>query len=162
MLLEDLYRLMKTGHVQAQGIVDTMTQPVVVLDNSFSVVTANNAFIKVFKVDREDILSRNFFGLGNGQWDIPELRQLISAVIPKAAAVIGFEVTHEFAEIGERSFLIDARRLVHPDDNSPNVLIIFNDVTERQRHDAEMDFIVAEMRHRITKPRTTNVLIAVS
>ncbi|MDO3434641.1 HWE histidine kinase domain-containing protein [Rhizobium sp. CBN3] len=149
MLLEDLYRLMKTGHVQAQGIVDTMTQPVVVLDQHFSVTTANNAFIKAFDVERDDILSRNFFGLGNGQWDIPVLRQLISSVIPRAAAVVGFEVKHDFPTIGQRTFLIDARRLVHPDDNSPNILVIFDDVTERQRHDTEMDFIVAEMRHRL-------------
>ncbi|MBW9063361.1 PAS domain-containing protein [Rhizobium herbae] len=149
MLLEDLYRLMKTGHVQAQGIVDTMTQAVVVLDQRFCVTTANNAFIKAFKVERDDILSEDFFGLGNGQWDIPELRQLISSVIPRSAAVIGFEVQHEFPSIGQRTFLVDARRLVHPDDNSPNILIIFEDVTERQRHDAEMDFIVAETRHRL-------------
>lgn len=57
MLLEDLYRLMKTGHVQAQGVVDTMTQPVVVLDQNLCVTTANNAFIKAFRVDREDILA---------------------------------------------------------------------------------------------------------
>nr|WP_184473309.1 HWE histidine kinase domain-containing protein [Rhizobium esperanzae] len=149
MLLEDLYRLMKTGHVQAQGIVDTMTQPVVVLDQHFYVTAANNAFIKAFKVEREDIVSQDFFGLGNGQWDIPELRQLIYSVIPRAAAVIGFEVKHDFPTIGKRTFLVDARRLVHPDDNSPNILVIFDDVTERLRHDAEMDFIVAEMRHRL-------------
>jgi len=149
MLLEDLYRLMKTGHVQAQGIVDTMTQPVVVIDQNFCVTTANNAFISAFKVNRDDIIAQNFFDLGNGQWDIPELRQLVSAVIPRAAAVIGFEVKHDFPTIGRRTFLIDARRLVHPDDNSPNILIIFDDVTERQRHDAETDFIVAEMRHRV-------------
>ncbi|MBB3543860.1 HWE histidine kinase domain-containing protein [Rhizobium sp. BK399] len=149
MQLEDLYRLMKTGHVQAQGVVDTMTQPVVVIDENFCVTTANNAFIKAFKVERDDIIAQSFFGLGNGQWDIPELRQLISAIIPRAAAVIGFEVTHDFPAIGPRTFLIDARRLLHPNDNSPNILIIFDDVTERHRHDAEMDFIVAELRHRM-------------
>lgn len=150
MLLEDLYRLMKTGHVQAQGVVDTMTQPVVVLDHHFCVMTANNAFIKAFSVEREDVISEDFFRLGNGQWDIPELRKLMSAVIPRAAAVIGYEVKHDFPTIGPRTFLIDARRLVHPDDNSPNILIIFDDVTQRQRHDAEMDFILAEMRHRLS------------
>lgn len=149
MLLEDLYRLMRIGHVQAQGIVDTMTQPVVVLDQHFCITTANNAFIKAFEVEREDILFQNFFGLGNGQWDIPELRRLISSVIPRSSAVIGFEVKHDFPTIGHRTFLVDARRLVHPDDNSPNILVIFDDVTDRQHHDAEMDFIVAEMRHRL-------------
>ncbi|MBB4568941.1 PAS domain-containing protein [Rhizobium leucaenae] len=96
MMLEDLYRLLRSSHVQAQGVVDTMTQPVVVLDQGFCVATANNAFIRTFKVERDDILGRCFFDLGNGQWDIEELRQLIALVIPKASAVIGFEVTHDF------------------------------------------------------------------
>lgn len=149
MMLEDLYRLLRSGHVQAQGVVDTMTQPVVVLDQSLCVSTANNAFLKTFKVERDDILGESFFDLGNGQWDIPELRQLIAAIIPKAAAVIGFEVAHNFPTIGQRTFLVDARRLVHPDDNSTNILVLFDDVTERQRHDAEKDFIISETRHRM-------------
>ncbi|MDK4740288.1 sensor histidine kinase [Rhizobium sp. LEGMi198b] len=149
MMLEDLYRLLRSSHVQAQGVVDTMTQPVVVLDQGFCVVTANNAFIRTFKVERDDILGRSFFDLGNGQWDIEELRQLIASVIPKASAVIGFEVTHDFPAIGRRTFLVDARRLVHPDDNSTNVLVLFDDVTERQRHEAEQNFIISETRHRM-------------
>nr|WP_246712704.1 PAS domain-containing protein [Rhizobium sp. BK399] len=51
-----------------------MTQPVVVIDQNFCVTTANNAFIEAFGVDRDDILSENFFSLGNRQWDIPEHR----------------------------------------------------------------------------------------
>ncbi|MBB5574862.1 HWE histidine kinase domain-containing protein [Rhizobium paranaense] len=149
MMLEDLYRLLKSSHVQAQGVVDTMTQPVVVLDQGFCVVTANNAFIRTFKIERDDIFGRSFFDLGNGQWDIEELRQLIASVIPKASAVIGFEVTHDFPVIGRRTFLIDARRLVHPDDNSTNILVLFDDVTERQRHEAEQNFIISETRHRM-------------
>ncbi|WP_371878063.1 PAS domain-containing protein [Shinella zoogloeoides] len=104
MMLEDLYRLLKAGHVQAQGVVDTMSQAVVVLDRNLCVTTANNAFIKTFRVDRDDIIGTNFFELGNGQWDIPELRHLIAAVIPKAAAVVGFEVTHDFPAIGHGPF----------------------------------------------------------
>ncbi|WP_345799293.1 histidine kinase [Mycoplana sp. MJR14] len=112
-------------------------------------MNANNAFINTFNVEREDVLALNFFSLGNGQWDIPELRQLLSSIIPRTAAVIGFEVHHTFPNIGERTFLVDARRLVHPDNNSRHILVIFDDVTERQRREAEMDFIVAEMRHRL-------------
>lgn len=149
MMLEDLYRLLKSGHVQAQGVVDTMTQPIVVLDQNFCVSTANNAFIRTFKVERDDILGENFFSLGDGQWDITELKNLIASVIPKAAAVIGFEVKHDFPVIGPRTFLVDARRLIHPDDNSTNILVLFDDITVRRRHDAEMEFILSETRHRM-------------
>lgn len=148
-MLEDLYRLLRSGHVQAQGVVDTMTQAIIVLDQNLCVSTANNAFLKTFSLERDDILGESFFDLGNGQWDIAELRQLIAAVIPKAAAVIGYEVVHDFPTIGRRTFLVDARRLVHPDDNSTHILVLFDDVTERQRHDAEKDFIVSETRHRM-------------
>lgn len=149
MMLEDLYRLLRSGHVQAQGVVDTMTQPIVVLDQNLCVTTANNAFIKTFKIDRDDILGHSFFSLGDGQWDVAELRHLIASVIPKAAAVIGFEVKHDFPTIGERTFLVDARRLSHPDDNSNNILVLFDDVTERHHHNAEMEFIISETRHRM-------------
>ncbi|MDR6758498.1 two-component sensor histidine kinase [Mycoplana sp. BE70] len=149
MVLEDLYRLLKSGHVQAQGIVDTMTQPVIVLDHNLLVTSANNAFFKAFQVQSDDILGEDFFGLGNGQWDIPELRQLISSVIPKAVAVIGFEVKHDFPTVGQRTFLVDARRLVHPNDNSTSILVMFDDVTDRQRHDAEREFVLSETRHRM-------------
>jgi len=149
MMLEDLYRLLRAGHVQAQGVVDTMTQPIVVLDQRLCVTTANNAFIRTFQVERDDLLGESLFDLGDGQWDIRELRDLIAGVIPRAAAVIGFEVKHDFPGIGERTFLVDARRLVHPDDNSTHILVLFDDVTERQRHDTEMDFVLSETRHRM-------------
>ena len=149
MILENLYRLLESGHVQAQGVVDTITQPIVVLDLNLCVTTANNAFINTFRVSREDILGQSFFDLGNGQWDIGELRHLIASVIPKAAAIIGFEVKHEFPAIGQRTFLVDARRLIHRDDNSNDILVLFDDVTERQRHDAEMEFMLSETRHRM-------------
>lgn len=149
MTLEDLYRLLRAGHVQSQGIVDTITQAIVVLDKNLCVTATNSAFLKTFEVEQDDVVGENFFGLGNGQWDITELRLLIAAVIPKAAAVVGFVVTHDFPNIGRRTFLIDARRLSHPNDNSTSILVIFDDVTERQRHDAQVEFVLSETRHRM-------------
>lgn len=149
MTLEDLYRLLRTGHVEAQGIVDTMSGPLIVLDKNLCLTTANNAFLSEFKVQRDDVIGTNFFELGNGQWDIPELRELIHKVVPNAMAVVGYQVRHDFPDIGQRTFLVDARRLAHPDNNSTRMLVSFEDVTERQRADAEKDFILSETRHRI-------------
>ena len=149
MMLEDLYRLLKSGHVQAQGVLDTISVPLLVLDTSFRVITANNAFVQTFKVARDDVLETPLFTLGNGQWDIPDLKLLFEAVIPKSAGILGYEVTHDFPSIGKRTFLIDARRLVHPDNNSTNILVQFEDVTEKHRLDAERDFVISETRHRL-------------
>lgn len=149
MMLEDLYRLLRSSHVQAQGVIDMISVPLLVLDDAFRVLTANNAFIKTFGVSRDDVIERSLFSLGNGQWNIPELKILFEAVIPRSAGILGYEVAHDFPAIGNRSFLVDARRLVHPDDNSVNILVQFEDVTDKNRQDAERDFVVAETRHRM-------------
>jgi hypothetical protein len=103
MNMEDLYRLLRTGHVQAQGIVDTVADPLLVLDESLCVHSASRSFFETFKVDRDETIGKHIYDLGDGQWDIPELRRLLVEVIPKATAVINYEVEHDFLA-GERCF----------------------------------------------------------
>lgn len=150
MTLEELYRLLRSSHVQSQGIFETLSEPLVVLDRGMTVVNANPAFYRTFRTEREDTLGRSLFELGNGQWDIPELRRLLSEVVPKATAVIGFRVAHDFPDVGQRTVLVTARRLVHPDDNSTQMLVVFEDVTERQKAEANKDILLSETRHRMT------------
>lgn len=149
MTLEDIYRLLKASHVQAQGIVDTIDQPLLVLDEALCVVNANPAFLTAFHVSRDDTLSQKLCNLGNGQWNIPELTRLLDDVIPKAAAVIGYEVSHSFPVIGRRTMLVTARRLVHPDSNSIFMLVAFDDVTDRRREEGSRDLLLHEIEHRL-------------
>ena len=149
MNLEDLYRLLRSSHVQAQGIIDTLEEPLLVLDQSGCVVNGNRAFFEKFNLDRNDTIGRSLFELGTTQWDVAELRGLLQDVIPKSVAIIGFEVTAEFPAIGRRTMLVSPRRLVHPDNNSTNILMVFEDVTERRRGDAEKDILLSETRHRM-------------
>ena len=157
MTLEDLYRLLRAGHVQAQGVVDTITQPLLVLDAGLCVVTANPAFLNAFRVSRDETIGESFLSLGNGQWNIPRLTHLLHEVIPRSAAVIGYEVTHDFPEIGRRTMLVTARRLSHPDNNSLYMLVVFDDVTDTRQHSAAQDLIVAEIEHRL---RTVLALVS--
>lgn len=147
--LNDLYRLLRSNHVQAQGIIDTLEQPLLVLDQAGFVLNGNRAFFEKFSFDRGDAIGASLFELGGHQWDIAELRKLLSEVIPKAAAVVGYEVTAEFPPIGRRTMLVSARRLSHPDNNSTSILMIFEDATDRRRDDAEKDILLAETRHRM-------------
>ena len=149
MHLEDLYRLLRSEHVQAQGIVDTLEEPLLVVDQAGFVVTGNRGFFETFKVSRDDTVGRSLFALGDGQWDIPELRRLVGEIIPKSSAIIGYEVNADFPTIGRRTMCVSARRLVYPDNNSTSILILFEDATERLRSDAEKDILLAETRHRI-------------
>ena len=98
MNMEDLYRLLRAGHVQAQGMVDTVPDPLLVLDQGLRIQTASRAFFETFKVDRFETIGRPLYELGNGQWDIPELRRLLLEVIPKASAVVDFRVDHDFPD----------------------------------------------------------------
>ena len=149
MTLEELYRLLRSGHVQTQGIVDTLREPLVVLDRGFTVITANPGFYRTFNTEREQTIGRSLFELGDGQWDIPDLRKLLADVVPRAAAVVGYKVEHDFPQLGPRTMLISARQLLHPDDNSTQMLVVFEDVTARQKADAAKDMLVAETRHRM-------------
>ncbi|WP_225143249.1 HWE histidine kinase domain-containing protein [Bradyrhizobium sp. NBAIM14] len=149
MNLEDLYRLLRSEHVQAQGIVDTLQEPLLVLDQAGCVLTANRGFYETFRVSRDDTVGRSLFSLGSGQWDIPELKRLVGEIIPRSTAVVGYEVKADFPTIGPRTMLVSARRLVHPDNNSTSILILFEDVTERRHSEAQKDILLAETRHRM-------------
>ena len=116
--LEDLYRLIRNGHVRAQSIVDTVPDPLLVLDGNLCIENASRAFYETFKVDRDETIGRHLYELGDGQWDIPELRRLLEDVIPKSTAVVDYEVEHDFPGLGRRKMLLTARRLFHPDNNS--------------------------------------------
>jgi two-component sensor histidine kinase len=149
MSLEDLYRMLRSDHVQAQGMVDTIRLPLLVLDQGMSVLTGNNAFFQTFQIDRDDTIGESLFGLGNGQWDIPELRQLLTNVVPKSQRISGYGVTHTVGQLGPRTILVSARRMVHPENNSTKLLLIFDDVTDRRREDREKDILIAESQHRM-------------
>ncbi|NEV76209.1 PAS domain-containing protein [Rhodopseudomonas sp. BR0C11] len=149
MNMEDLYRLLRTSHVQAQGIVDTVADPMLVLDANLTVQNASRAFFETFKVDRYETIGQPLFELGNGQWDIPELRRLLLEVIPKATAVINYQVDHVFPGLGPRTMLLTARKLVHPDNASHSMLLSIIDATDRFRRDAAKDLLLGEMRHRM-------------
>ena len=147
--LDDLYRLLRTTHVQAQAVVDTVREPLLVLDRELTVLSASRSFYEAFGVGRDETLGRHLYELGNGQWDIPDLRHLLEAVIPRSTAVEGYEVEHDFPGLGRRSMLLHARRLSHPDNNSAALLLAVEDVTERRRDERERELRYGELRHRV-------------
>lgn len=119
------------------------------LDESLRVQSASRSFIETFKVDRYETVGQHLFDLGNGQWDIPELRTLLTAVIPKSTAVINYEVTHDFPDLGRRTMLLTARTLFHPDNASHSMLLAIVDATDSREREAAKDLLFGELRHRI-------------
>jgi len=116
----------------AQAIVNTIHEPLVVLNAQFNVVTASRAFYETFQVEPEQTMGRLLYSLGDGQWDIPALRVLLEDVIPERTAMDGFEVTHDFPGLGRRTMLLNARKVLYETSADISILLAFTDVTDRR------------------------------
>ena len=143
-------------HTLAQGIVDTIRDPLLVLDQHLRVVTANRAFCQTFRITRENIEDRAVYALADGQWDIPALRFLLENIAPHHTVMEGYEVEREFPGIGRRSMLLNAREVVSQSNARKLILLTIEDVTERravEREAAELlrqkELLLQEMQHRI-------------
>jgi two-component sensor histidine kinase/PAS domain-containing protein len=117
----------------AESIVDTIRQPLLILNEDLTVRSANRAFYDTFQVDRAETENRLIYDLGNKQWDIPRLRELLSEVLPQRQTVEAFEVEHTFEKIGEKIMLVSARALPRAGDRPSLFLLAIEDVTERRR-----------------------------
>ncbi|MCZ0964125.1 sensor histidine kinase [Paracoccus benzoatiresistens] len=147
--LDELYRLLRGSHVQAVSIVNTLRDPLVVLDDDFRVLSASPAFYDTFCMSRDETIGTAFAELGDGQWNIPELRFLMDQVIPRSTSVIDYEVRAEFPHIGRRTMLVSAQRLRHPDSGQRILLLTIVDATEKRQADDDKDILIGELSHRI-------------
>ena len=114
----------------AVSIVETCTQPLVVLDAELRVQLANRAFYESFQVTREETEQRLIYSLGNSQWDIPRLRVLLEEILPQNTFFDGFELEHNFPSIGHRAMLLNARCVRFPEGRPTHILLGISDVTE--------------------------------
>lgn len=137
MLLVDMDAV-KRAQVYTENIVSTVREPLVVLDASLRVQTASRAFYEIFHVTPEGTENRPLHELGNGQWDIPELRRLLGQVLPRDDQVSDFEVQHEFEQIGTRTMMLNARRLIQAPDCPPLILLAIEDITQRKQAEASL------------------------
>jgi two-component system CheB/CheR fusion protein len=111
-----------------QSIVQTIHEPLVVLDETLKVLSANKAFFETFQTTPEDTVDRVIYDLGNRQWDIPSLRKLLEEILSLSVNFSDFRVDHEFP-LGRRSFLLNARRLERNPGEPGMILLAFKDIT---------------------------------
>jgi signal transduction histidine kinase/CheY-like chemotaxis protein len=124
----------------AQDIVETVREPLLMLDNALRVRSANRAFYQTFQVSREETEDRLIYELGNGQWDIPALRTLLEDVIPTSSVFNDFELEHTFPIIGRRIMLLNGRKL-RAGSHAELLVLAMEDVTERRRVEADLKAI---------------------
>ncbi|MES2341308.1 MAG: histidine kinase dimerization/phosphoacceptor domain -containing protein [Pseudomonadota bacterium] len=147
----------------AQAIVDTIHEPLLVLDAQFCVLAASRSFYEIFQVDPEHTMGRLLYSLGDGQWNIPALRLLLETIIPEHTAMDGFEVEHDFPGLGHRNMLLNARKVIYQRSSDTTILLAFTDITARrliEREKAELlertedllgqkQVLLQEMQHRV-------------
>jgi signal transduction histidine kinase/CheY-like chemotaxis protein len=128
---------LKAIETYAQNIVDTVREPLLILDTALRVRSGNNAFYQTFKVTAPETEDRLIYELGNGQWDIPDLRTLLEDIVPKSSVFNDFELEHDFPEIGRRVMLLNGRRL-QAGHHGELLVLAMEDVTERRRAEEEV------------------------
>jgi two-component system, chemotaxis family, CheB/CheR fusion protein len=119
-------------------IVQAMREPILVLDAKLRVLRANRSFLRAFRVDARNVEGRVVFELGNGEWDIPRLRELLERLLPENSSFEDFEVAHDFPSIGRKVMLLNARRVERTTslDGDEMILLAIEDVTERKASSA--------------------------
>src|ERR1700726_3748309 len=123
---------LKAIETYAQNIVDTVREPLLILDTTLRVRSANRAFYQTFQVSRGETEGRLIYELGNGQWDIPDLRTLLEDIVPKSSVFDDFELDHTFPVIGRRVMLLNARKL-EAGHHGELLVLAMEDVTARKQ-----------------------------
>ena len=116
----------------AQNIVDTVTEPLIVLNGKFEVVSASRSFYQTFGETSEGTVGRLLYRLGDRQWDIPRLHELLEVVLPKDVGFENVEIEHDFPKIGRKTMRLNARRITGEAGKTQLILLAIEDITVRK------------------------------
>ena len=128
-----------------QNIVETVREPLVVLDSALRVKGASRSFYRAFNVTREETEGRLIYELGDGQWDIPALRRLLEEILPEHTEFEGFEVEHDFPRVGRRVIQLNARQVVTEEASATMILLAIEDITDRKRVEEKLKTYSAKL-----------------
>jgi len=141
-------RAVQEAREYAESIVETVREPLVVLDTNLRVISVNHSFYQTFKVTPEDTKGRLIYDLGNRQWNISKLRVLLEEIIPRDNQFQNFEVDHEFPTIGRKIMLLNARQIYSRGIGVHMILLAIEDITERKRAEDEIKKLNEALKHR--------------
>jgi PAS domain-containing protein len=116
-------------------VLDVVQEPILILDKNLCVVAANDSFYQTFHVKAEDTEGKSIYKLGNGQWNIESLQTLLSGILPEHTYFKGFQVAHDFPEVGRKVMILNARQ-IHTKESSdaqeflPTIALAMEDVTD--------------------------------
>jgi len=131
----------------AKAIVETIREPLLVLDEGLRIKTANTAYCDTFKIKRYDLEGHLIYEVDQKQWDIPALRKLLENILPEKSAFKNFEIKHTFAGIGERDLLLNACEMKRVNGEEKLILLAIEDITERKQHQTKETELLSKFRN---------------
>ncbi len=133
---------------QAESIINTVREPLIVLDAKIRVISANRSFYETFKVNPLETEGKVLYELGDRQWDIPKLRQLLGNILPDSSVFEDYEITHFFPEIGKKTMLLNARQ-IRIDSQKSMILLAIEDITKRKQIEEKLKHIHENLEERV-------------
>ena len=122
------------ARVLAENVINTIREPLLVLDPEYKVVSASRSFYSIFRTTADDTIGRILYELGNNQWDIPRLRELLETVLPRNTSFEDVEVDYEFPTIGRRRMVLNGRRIQSEKGDPRFILLAMEDITNTRRN----------------------------
>jgi PAS domain S-box-containing protein len=133
----------------AESIIDTVREPLIILDQDLRVTSVSRSFYEVFKVKPEETVGQLIYDLGNKQWNIPKLRELLETILPEKATFDNYEVEHDFTTIGRRIMLLNARQIQRVLGKERIILLAIEDITERREAEKKIRKLNEELEKRV-------------
>ncbi|MEO8232673.1 MAG: PAS domain S-box protein, partial [Ignavibacteriota bacterium] len=121
-----------------ENIFNTVREPLLVLDKDLRVLKANSSFYSFFRVSPDQTIGTYIYELGNRQWDIPKLKELLEKILPEKTTFDDYEVEHDFKDIGDRILLLNARQIERAPGKEKIILLAFEDITGRRSSEKKL------------------------
>lgn len=141
--------LQDTGWTYIRYVVDLAREPFLILDKNLKIISANDAFYRMFLVTQEETEQQLVYALGNGQWNSPQLRRLLEDILPNSIFFKDFEVEHEFPLIGNKIMMVNARILFSTKDKIPMIIMAMEDVSKQKLLEEKLKSYAKELEVKV-------------
>ncbi|MBI9091847.1 MAG: PAS domain-containing protein [Desulfobacterium sp.] len=159
--LEVIKKAADEAHEFADSVINTVREPLISLDQDLRVVTVSRSFYNFFKVKPEETVGQLIYDLGNKQWNIPKLRELLEKILPQKTTFDNYEVEHDFTTIGRRTMLLNARQINRGISKEQIILLAIEDITERRQSEENQERLIIDLQDALEKVKVLSGLVPI-